>query len=133
VQSERETFGKCPDPDCGGDIIEGEKSFYCTNYKKVEDGGKECKVHIPKLVMGNEFDKESVTLFFKNLETAEYQGVTKNGDKTVFKMVYDKEKKEVVPYYPGKEVIGVCPKCKKDVYEGKMNYYCEGKRGGWNV
>ncbi len=27
-----------------------------------------------------------------------------------------------------KEIIGVCPRCKKNVYEGKSNFYCEGER-----
>lgn len=28
----------------------------------------------------------------------------------------------------GKEIIGICPRCSKNVYEGKTNYYCESGR-----
>jgi len=28
----------------------------------------------------------------------------------------------------GKEIIGLCPRCGKNIYEGKTNYYCEGGR-----
>lgn len=28
----------------------------------------------------------------------------------------------------GKEIIGTCPRCHKNIYEGKTNYYCEGGR-----
>lgn len=28
----------------------------------------------------------------------------------------------------GKEIIGICPRCGKNIYEGKINYYCESGR-----
>ncbi len=28
----------------------------------------------------------------------------------------------------GREIIGKCPRCQKNIYEGKKNYYCEGGR-----
>lgn len=31
-----------------------------------------------------------------------------------------------------KEVIGICPRCKKNVYEGTKNFYCEGYKEGCN-
>jgi DNA topoisomerase-3 len=41
----------------------------------------------------------------------------------------------MVPTAPVKEIIGKCPKCGKNIYQGKtktdkINYYCEGYKEG---
>lgn len=51
---------------------------------------------------------ESIIKFVKDL-VLEYKG--KEGDREKFKV--------------DKEVIGKCPRCGKNIYEGKSNYYCE--------
>jgi DNA topoisomerase-3 len=34
----------------------------------------------------------------------------------------------------GKEIIGKCPRCEKNIYEGRLNYYCEGgKECGFTI
>ena len=33
-------------------------------------------------------------------------------------------------YKTEKEIIGICPRCKKNIYEGEKNYYCEGYKEG---
>jgi len=124
------SFGKCPA--CGGDIVEGEKNFYCLNSKKVENGGKGCKVHIAKLIMGNVFDGDKVRDLFasKKLETPILEGVNSKGNGTKFRMVYDEDLKEIVPSYEDsgekQEPLGECPKCGKNVYIGKKSFFCEG-------
>ncbi|MCM1524051.1 MAG: DNA topoisomerase 3 [Ruminococcus sp.] len=40
------------------------------------------------------------------------------------------EKAENSPFAKKKEILGKCPRCGKNIYEGKQNYYCEsGKEG----
>jgi len=122
VVKERETFGKCPA--CGGDVLEGEKSFYCSNYKE-ETGG--CKVHVPKLIMGTTFGKQEVEAIVKSGESNLRQGMTKDGNEVEFQIVYDEEKKDFVPRFKGDQVpIGVCPKCGKPVFVGSKSYFCSG-------
>jgi len=132
VENERETFGKCPDPQCGGEILEGEKSFYCSNSKKAADGGKDCKVHIAKHVMGVVFDKQKVRELFAKKETPYFEGVDKLGRKQTFKMSYSEETKEIAPEFKNSEEpqkpLGKCPKCGKDVFIGPKAYFCVGRK-----
>ena len=37
---------------------------------------------------------------------------------------------EKYDYKIEKEIIGICPRCKKNIYEGEKNYYCEGYKEG---
>ena len=125
---EREQLGVCPA--CGGGIVEGEKSYYCLNYKSESEGGKECKVFLPKLIMGQTFDKGAAAHFFKANRTDVMAGMTKEGKEVEFSMEYDGEEKKIVPRFVnsggGKEPLGNCPKCGKGVFEGKKSYYCSG-------
>jgi len=124
---ERETFGKCAA--CGGDILEGEKSFYCSNYKKEESGGKDCKVHLPKLIMGQTFNKVRALEFFIKGESDVLEGMTKEGNSVKFKMIYDGDKRDVVAEFQNsgqQSALGKCPKCGKDVYTGSKGYFCSG-------
>jgi DNA topoisomerase-3 len=119
---ERETFGKCPA--CGGDIYEGENSYYCSNYKE-----KDCKVHLNKLIMGNNFEKENAREFFVKLETPFMKGVTKEGNEVEFQLKYSEEKKDVAPVYKGdKPAFGKCPVCGRDIFSGAKSYFCSGYR-----
>jgi DNA topoisomerase-3 len=123
---ERESFGKCPA--CGGDIYEGENSYYCSNYKD-----KECKVHLNKLIMGNTFDKEKAREFFKTLETPVMKGMTKDGNEVEFQMVYDEAKKDTAPVYKGNQVpLGKCPVCGRDIFVGSKSYFCSGYKDDAN-
>jgi DNA topoisomerase-3 len=117
---ENETFGKCPA--CGGDIYEGEKSYYCSNYKD-----KECKVHLPKLFMGHEFDKAKAREFFTKPETPFMEGIRKDGEKAEFRFVYSEKDRDVVPEFRKNDAgLGKCPKCGKQIYSGPKNYFCAG-------
>jgi DNA topoisomerase-3 len=124
VEKERETFGKCPK--CGGDMYEGEKSYYCSNYKKE---GVECKVHLAKKIMGNEFDKKAAREFFRTGETELLKGITKDGNEVEFRLVYDEKQEDITPVYEGSNLaVGKCPACGREVFAGKMSYFCVGYR-----
>jgi len=120
VVREKEIYGKCKS--CGGDIIEWEKSWFCTNSR---EGG--CKVHLPKRIMGVEITKEMAREFFGGrYETDEFEGVTREGKEVKFRMAYSKEEKDVVPVF-GKvkqEPIGKCPVCVDGEIYVKGGYFC---------
>ncbi len=40
------------------------------------------------------------------------------------------EKSENSPFAKEKEILGKCPRCGKNIYEGKMSYYCESGKDG---
>ena len=39
-------------------------------------------------------------------------------------------RRRVVVNAPGKEPIGICPRCGKRIFEGRKNFYCESGRDG---
>jgi DNA topoisomerase-3 len=126
VVKERESFGKCPL--CGGNIVEGEKSFYCGNWNK-DDEENSCKIHLPKLIMGRSFDKSEARQFFSERKSPVLKGIKKDGNEVEFCMEYDEEKKEIVPKFvknEKQESLGKCPKCGKDIFIGSKAYFCSG-------
>ncbi len=40
------------------------------------------------------------------------------------------ERAEDSPFRKAKEVIGICPRCGKNIYEGKLSFYCESGKDG---
>jgi len=121
---EKEIYGKCPA--CGGNIVEGEKNYFCVNYEEPTN----CKVNLHKLIMGKTIDKAQAREFFSGkYETEEMEGIMKDGGEVTFKLVYDKEKKKIHPEYQNsgpQETLGECPLCGKNIYQAKKNYFCEG-------
>lgn len=119
----REAVGKCPR--CGKNIYEGEKNFYC-------EGGRECGFSIWKTNRGIKSDitadrakkllnNEAVSLKALTKENEEYTADFKLDDTGKYVNLV-RQKSERVS-------IGKCPRCKKDVYEGKLNFYCETGKG----
>ncbi len=115
------SLGKCPR--CGKDILEGKQNYYC-------ECGQKCGFTIWKI---NNFYVGEITadnvrqllsgdgktsLRAKNKEgkvyTAEYQ-LDDTGQYVNFKRLAEE-----------KISLGKCPRCGKDIYEGKNNFYCEG-------
>ncbi len=123
IKSEREKIGICPQ--CGGDIFEGEKNYFCHNYKE-ENGGCSCSFN--KKVYGVEMSRDVMSrdvakTLFNSKKTDFFEGM-KEGYPVRFRFeIFDKEIKVC---YDDTKPIGKCPLCKRNVYPGKKHYYCEG-------
>lgn len=117
-------LGTCPS--CGGNIEEGKKGYYCSNYNKEDTP---CPVSLGKKVMGIEVKKELVQELLQTNKTPFFKGTTKEGKKVQFRFgIVDNEIKVV--FDGSKKEVGVCPLCSKKVYEGDTNYYCAGYKEG---
>ena len=121
----REPVGICPR--CGKQIFEGKSNFYCESGK----GGcgfviwKENKFYDTKIsteMAKKLLDGKTVSLKAQNKEgeiyTADYQ-LDDTGEYVNFKRI----KTEKTP-------VGKCPRCGKQIFEGKSNFYCESGKDG---
>ena len=120
TEVEREVIGICPA--CGGRIFEGEKSFYCENYK--EDKGK-CEQKVFKHILGIDISKEKAKELFDKGQIGFFDGTNRDGAPVSFgiKII---EKEINVAYSDAKTPIGRCPKCGKAIYCNSKSYYCSG-------
>ena len=121
----REAIGICPR--CGKQIFEGKSSFYCESGK---DGcgfviWKENKFYLTNItaeMVKKLLDGKTIPLKAKNRDgetyTADYQ-LDDTGEYVNFKRV----KTEKTP-------IGKCPRCGKQIFEGKSSFYCESGKDG---
>ena len=121
----REAIGTCPR--CGKNIFEGKMSFYCESGK---DGcgftiWKESKIYQTKITaeaVKKLLEGGTIPLKAKNADgeiyTADYQ-LDDTGEYVNFKRVKAEKK-----------AVGVCPRCGKQIFEGKMNFYCESGKDG---
>ena len=116
----------CTCPSCGGDILEGDKSYFCSNWKT-----KGCKVsmwrragdtpythdEVAKLLSGERISKK---ISWKDKNT----GVKKEG---TVDMQYDATENRVKflqHQATPDEIICKCPKCGGNILEGQKGYYC---------
>ena len=121
----REAMGTCPR--CGKQIFEGKMSFYCESGK---DGcgftiWKESKIYQTKITaeaVKKLLEGDTIPLKAKNADgeiyTADYQ-LDDTGEYVNFKRVKSEKK-----------AVGICPRCGKQIFEGKMNFYCESGKDG---
>ena len=125
--SRREPVGICPR--CGKNIYEGKKNFYC------ESGIEKCGFYICK---EDKFIKNAITaeaaVRLLNGEAVKLKSVSKDG------RLYDAEYclEDTGRYVNLKRLpverkaVGICPKCGKNIFEGRSNFYCEESRNGCN-
>ena len=125
--SRRESVGICPR--CGKNIYEGKKNFYC------ESGIEKCGFSICK---EDKFIKDIITaetaVRLLNGEAVKLRSVSKDG------RLYDAEYclEDTGRYVNLKRLpverkaVGICPKCGKNIFEGRSNFYCEESRNGCN-
>lgn len=98
----------CPTPGCGGNILAGSKSYYCSNYKSG------CKTTIWKQMMGATFSpKDALTLFSgKKVKKKLTSSAGKTWEQELFydtaanKIAFAEAEKKVVPGL-------TCPSCGK--------------------
>lgn len=121
----RESVGTCPR--CGKNIYEGSKNFYC------ESGKGGCGFSLWK---ENRNVKTAITadkarqLLSGN--TVNLKAVTKEGEEytTEYKLQDTGEYINLVRQIAERKPVGKCPRCGKQIFEGKLNFYCEsGKEG----
>ena len=123
----RKPVGICPR--CGKNIYEGKKNFYC------ESGIEKCGFSICK---EDKFIKNAITaetaVRLLNGEIVKLKAVSKDG------RLYDAEYclEDTGRYVNLKRLpqerksVGICPKCGKNIFEGRNNFYCEESRNGCN-
>lgn len=155
-------LGQCPR--CGSDIIEGERGFGCSNYRrgcrftvwKTANKGMMSKIEVTADMVHDLLSGE----WIDEVRTDENGHETKTGKRrtanTIFtKKLYSEAKGR---RYPGKiylvdegpgsdfgagfalqeivnippKPLGKCPRCSRDVIEGKHGYGCSGYKDGCN-
>lgn len=122
---ERVSLGICPR--CRKNIYEGKQNFYCESGK---DGcgftiWKKSKIFLNEVTANDVKDLlsgKTIKLKSENSDgkayTADYE-LDDTGTYVNFKRV----KQEKIS-------LGACPRCGKNIYEGKQNFYCESGRDG---
>lgn len=89
-------LGKCPL--CGGDVVENNKAYGCSNWK-TSDGG--CKFTVWKTTSSKEIPVEQVKKLMKDKETDYMEGfVSKAGKSFEAKLIIDEDKKVSFAFRP---------------------------------
>lgn len=121
----REPVGICPR--CGKSIFEGKKNYYC------ESGKEGCGFTLWK---EDRFLKDIVTsdkaVKLLKGEAVKMKAVSREGEEYEADYVLEDTGKYInlKRIASEKKVVGICPKCGKNIYEGRSNFYCEsGKEG----
>lgn len=126
----REPVGRCPR--CGKNIYEGKKNFYCESgcFGTKQAG---CGFTLWKQ---DRFLKSEVTrakaVKLLSGETVKMKAENKKGEVYEADYVLEDTGKYVnLKRIAGeKKIVGVCPRCGKNVIEGRQNFYCESGRDG---
>lgn len=124
---------KTPCPQCGGQVQENYRRFACTN----------CSFSITKTPGSRMFSIPEVEELLANRQIGPLQGfraktgfpfaailkITENPETGGLQMAFDfgqpKEKDAVLLDFTGKTPVGICPKCKGNVYDTGKAYLCE--------
>ena len=126
-ESTKEIIGICPR--CKRNIYENEKSFYCEGYKDEENKcnfsiWKEQKypaVKLTKANVKNLLNNKSIHIKkLRSKDGKEYEADFKLKDDGKYVNL------TILPKESTKEIIGICPRCKRNIYENEKSFYCEG-------
>ena len=125
VNSKSKVIGTCPF--CNKDFMESEKYYICSGYKK--DDENSCKFVFGKEIAGKKISEKEALKLLSGEATSKMK--FKNPSKgTTFEtsLIVDKEKKSVVFNIPkaSNKIIGICPKCGKNVLDKGNFVACEG-------
>ncbi len=118
LPSENAVVGKCPDPNCDGEIISGKNGFYCSNYKKTG-----CKKGAYKKICDSPITDGE---FAKMLAGDSIKKKIRKGDKTwEQELRYDPEECKVVFVQAEvRESEYCCPKCGEKLKDSEKSLYC---------
>ena len=124
---------KTPCPQCGGQVQENYRRFACTK----------CNFSITKTPGARMFSIPEVEELLAKRQIGPLQGfraktgfpfaailkITENPETGDLQMAFDfgqpKEEKTETPDFTGKTPVGICPKCKGNVYDTDSAYLCE--------
>lgn len=96
----RRSFGTCPQPGCGGEIVLGKKAWGCSSWKSKEDTG-----------CGFVFWREQSGKKATEKQLQEFAAKVRRGEAVITK--------------PGERIVlGPCPKCGEDVVERSKGWGC---------
>lgn len=119
-----ESFGTCPG--CGGEIIESQKAFGCTNWRE-SDGG--CRFAIWKQIAGRTIEAETAKELLQKRKIGPLSGFTsKKGNPFSASLVLAKQDgiwKVVFDFSENStKTFGKCPQCGGDIIEGNRGFGC---------
>ncbi len=125
-----EVIGKCPN--CDAPLIEGEKGYFCKNFKE-----KKCNFYIPKKLLGRKISREEVLELISNGKTKLlYNFISKN--KRKFSAYLELKNGKVEITFPedkivNSESIGKCPVCGGKVIETETRFRCENQNCKFSI
>ena len=115
IKFEKKIVCKCS---CGGDIVKGKSSYYCTNYKEG------CKNTIGERVYGKIIDENEVKRIFNKEKGKFERGINKDGKEVLYRIELNEEGKITFIYSDEDSIVGICPKCGENVLEYKKVFKC---------
>ena len=119
------TGWKCPA--CGGEIYEGNRSYYCINKKS-----ETCNVFVAKRIGEKDIPTEEFQKLFTTGESGvikDLKSTKKKGETYNAKMLINKDEKKVeLEFVESQEKTDLeCPVCGKPMLETKYKYVCSGQ------
>lgn len=122
-------IGKCPC--CGKDFLMSEKFFYCSNYKKDEEGA--CKFIFKNEILGKKIsEKEAVKVLETGMSSKMKFKNPKTGSSFETELILNKEEAKLDFNFskPTNKVLGKCPCCGKDILDKGNFAACEDYKNG---
>jgi DNA topoisomerase-3 len=115
-----EVIGKCPN--CDSEVVEGERGYYCKNFKE-----KNCSFYIPKIFLGRKITKDEVLELINNRKTKLLHGFISKNKKKFSSYLSIGEDGKVTLTFPEDKIIdeeslGKCPICGSKVIERETKF-----------
>ncbi len=126
-----EVIGKCPN--CDSEIIEGEKGYFCKNFKE-----KKCNFYLPKIFLGRKIKREEVLDLIENKKTKLLYGFISKNKKKFYAYIELGEDGKITLSFPEDKVInnkslGNCPICNSKVIETETKFKCENEDCSFSI
>ncbi len=126
-----EVIGKCPN--CESELVEGEKGYYCKNFKE-----KGCNFYIPKKFLGRKITREEILDLIENKKTKLLYGFISKNRKKFSAYIELGEDGKITLSFPEDKVIdkkslGKCPVCNSKVIETETKFRCENESCSFSI
>lgn len=125
--------GKCPK--CGKDVLEGQKSYFCSGYSK-ENPANSCDFIINKQLLGAKIPITEIKKMLAGKPSKEFNFTKANGDKfksplsisNTGSLVFGKNNNSNQKGEKAmSELRNVCPECGSKVVEREKGFFCDNK------